>query len=234
MNHEYFDYKDVKLPIKIVSSRNYKRISISVNKNYIRLSKPERISKNRANEFLLENKEKIYEIYRKIQVDNKEEILIFGTLRKLNYVYWNFGQFMLDLNDDEILFYIPNSVNDSECYSYFISNLKSFLKENTKILLEKRLIYWCNIMNERYNSLSIKCQKTVWGSAVKSKRSLNFNLKLAMLPSHVADYIIVHELCHFKEPNHSQKFWNLVEKYIPDYNECKKYLKDNIRYFDII
>ena len=54
---------------------------------------------------------------------------------------------------------------------------------------------------------------------------MNFNYKIALLPERLADYIIVHELCHLEEFNHSQKFWNLVAKEIPDYLNARRELK---------
>jgi hypothetical protein len=60
---------------------------------------------------------------------------------------------------------------------------------------------------------------------LQRKGNLNFNYKIALLPERLADYIIVHELCHLKEVNHSQKFWNLVAKMMPDYLEIRNELK---------
>ena len=77
-----------------------------------------------------------------------------------------------------------------------------------------------------YNRVSIRNQKTCWGSC-SSKRNLNFNYRILFLPSEQADYIITHELCHLKEMNHSPRFWKLVEKTIPNYREIKRELRKN-------
>jgi len=68
----------------------------------------------------------------------------------------------------------------------------------------------------KFNQMAIKNQKTRWGSCSR-KRNLNFNYKILFLSPRIRDYIIVHELCHLKEFNHSNKYWRWVAKAIPDY-----------------
>lgn len=72
----------------------------------------------------------------------------------------------------------------------------------------------------KFNKITIKSQKTRWGSC-SSKRNLNFNYKILFLTPKIRDYIMIHELCHLKEMNHSGGFWKSVAKSIPDYQEVK-------------
>ena len=85
---------------------------------------------------------------------------------------------------------------------------------------------YAEIIGVSYGRITIRCQKTRWGSC-SSKGNLNFNCLLMLMPEKVRDYVVIHELCHRKEMNHSKKFWKLVEDVMPDYKEQKKYLKDN-------
>jgi predicted metal-dependent hydrolase len=78
-----------------------------------------------------------------------------------------------------------------------------------------------------FNKITIKNQKTRWGSCSRAG-NLNFNYKILFLSEKLADYIIVHELCHLQALNHSQKFWNLVERTIPDYRMIRRQLRKNI------
>lgn len=78
--------------------------------------------------------------------------------------------------------------------------------------------------NFNYQRIAIKDQQTRWGSCSR-QGNLNFNYRILFLPSRVADYVIVHELCHLNQLNHSQQFWRLVERTFPDYRELRKALK---------
>lgn len=92
--------------------------------------------------------------------------------------------------------------------------------------IPKRVSYFAKQIGVTYGKITIRNQKTRWGSC-SSKGNLNFNCLLMLTPSEVIDYVVVHELCHRKEMNHSVAFWAEVEKVIPDYKEQVKWLKEN-------
>lgn len=97
-------------------------------------------------------------------------------------------------------------------------------KEKTRALVNDRLAYFNEVHGFRYKRIFIRNQKTRWGSCSKAG-NLNFNYKLSLLPAHLADYIIVHELCHLGELNHSVRFWSLVQKTMPEYKHYRNELK---------
>ncbi len=94
-----------------------------------------------------------------------------------------------------------------------------------KVLPEKVKLY-ASLMGVSYGNITIRCQKTRWGSCT-AEGNLNFNCLLMLAPEQVQDYVVVHELCHRLEMNHSKRFWDLVEQVMPDYRIHKKWLKDN-------
>ena len=106
------------------------------------------------------------------------------------------------------------------------SSKKNYLayKDEAHRRAAERVAHFNNIYNFGFNRISIRNQKTRWGSCSK-KGNLNFNYKIALLPERLADYIIVHELCHLAEFNHSKKFWNLVAKTMPDHASLRSELK---------
>lgn len=102
------------------------------------------------------------------------------------------------------------------------------LKRNARKDLAARAEYFAPIIGVKYNRIAIRCQKTRWGSC-SSKGNLNFNCLLMLAPEEVRNYVVVHELCHLKQMNHSRLFWAEVEKIMPDYRKWRKWLKDNGR-----
>ncbi len=115
----------------------------------------------------------------------------------------------------------------------FKDTRKEYLAHRDKALdlALSRIKHFNRIYNFEFNKISVRSQKTRWGSCSK-KGNLNFNYKILFLPEGIADYIIVHELCHLKEFNHSQKFWNLVALALPDYAGARKHLrKKGIRFY---
>jgi predicted metal-dependent hydrolase len=97
-------------------------------------------------------------------------------------------------------------------------------KRQTRRLVEERLKYFNQFYNLDYNRIAIRDQKSRWGSC-SHKRNLNFNYRLCLLPAELADCVIVHELCHIKEMNHSARFWALMAQVIPNYKILEKKLK---------
>jgi hypothetical protein len=96
-------------------------------------------------------------------------------------------------------------------------------KQEAADFISGRLAYYSQFYGFVFKKFAVKKQKTRWGSCSR-KGNLNFNYKIIKLPARLADYIIVHELCHLKEMNHSRRFWNLVERAVPDYRQRRREL----------
>ena len=104
--------------------------------------------------------------------------------------------------------------------------LEQRYRQAAKEYFPSRVAYYEQIIGVTHASIRIRDQKTRWGSC-SSKGNLNFNWRLMLAPPRVLDYVVVHELCHRKEMNHSKAFWDAVETVLPDYVQLLKWLKDN-------
>ena len=99
------------------------------------------------------------------------------------------------------------------------------LAEEALKVIPERVEYFAKVIGVTYGRITIRNQKTRWGSC-SSKGNLNFNCLLMLAPPEVLDYVVVHELCHRKQMNHSKAFWLEVEKVLPNYKEVRKWLKE--------
>jgi len=155
--------------------------------------------------------------------------------------------------DMQIVVFVPLYVSDNEIERMVISKSKwidehmlkvqSTIDERSKLekitfeqikeledqaveYIPKRVKYYAEKENFVYNNITIKNLVSRWGSC-STKGNLNFNCLLMLTPDYVIDYIVVHELCHLREMNHSEKFWAEVEKIMPDYQRAELWLKQN-------
>lgn len=86
--------------------------------------------------------------------------------------------------------------------------------------------YYAPLVGVSYGRITIRAQRTRWGSC-SAQGNLNFNCLLMLTPDDVMEYVVVHELCHRKEMNHSARFWAEVERVLPDYRRSRQWLKEN-------
>ena len=100
------------------------------------------------------------------------------------------------------------------------------LAQKAKEVIPARVAYYADRMGVRYGRITLRCQKTRWGSC-SSKKNLNFNILLMLTPIEVIDSVVVHELCHLFEMNHSARFYERVYAAYPDYDKWHRWLKDH-------
>ena len=122
---------------------------------------------------------------------------------------------------EDTLFIVPQNLPyEKEMYL-----IKKWYIEMTKQILELRVNYFADLMQLNFEGLGVDNCKTRWGSCSKSG-ILKFNLRLAMLPHKVIDYVIIHELSHLIEFNHSKNFYNIIASIMPDWQTQRNKLKE--------
>ena len=100
------------------------------------------------------------------------------------------------------------------------------LKKRARRVFLARTAYFAPLVGVKAGRISIRSQRTKWGSC-SARGNLNFNCLLVLAPAEVLDYVVVHELCHLLEMNHSRRFWAEVARVLPDYAASRKWLKQN-------
>ena len=108
---------------------------------------------------------------------------------------------------------------------YTEEELRALTKKAREVITQK-VRYYAPLVGVGYGRIAIRRQRSRWGSC-SSKGNLNFNCLLVLLPEEVIDYVVVHELCHRKQMNHSAAFYREVERVYPEYKRCRKWLKEN-------
>lgn len=103
---------------------------------------------------------------------------------------------------------------------------EAWMRANARAEIEQVVMEQARRMNARPKAISIRDQRTRWGSC-SSRGNLAFNWRLVMTPPHVLQYVVVHELAHMFELNHSKDFWDIVAKYFPDYKKARTWLRKN-------
>ena len=121
--------------------------------------------------------------------------------------------------DGVVTMHIPHNSRQSICHGIIY-----WYKQTALQVLKKHVVLWSKKMNVKPQRVSVKNQRTLWGSC-STKGNLNFNWRTMLLSREALDYLIIHELAHLRIHNHSQQFWQVVKQYCPNY----KVLKDEIK-----
>jgi predicted metal-dependent hydrolase len=116
-----------------------------------------------------------------------------------------------------------NSENNKEKIK---KELKLFYRSLSERILKERTLIESKKMNLKVKAIKVRSYKNRWGSC-SSNGDISYNWKLIMAPEKIIDYVIIHELCHLIHFNHSRDYWEEVSKKIPNYKECREWLKSN-------
>jgi hypothetical protein len=209
---------DIKVQIRY--SERAKRIAIRIGSNGAELVLPHKSRKSDAGyKFLLKKeswiRQKLEYLVTQAPV-NKTTIPFFGKIYSLRYIDADHTN-VLVTNDTISVYSLPERQKDV---------LKRFLRDKLLEEIMKLVTPLQKKHNLFFTKIRIMDNKGKWGSC-SSKAVLSFNWRLIFTPMEVLRYLVVHEMCHIAEMNHSRNFWNLVQKIYPGYIEAKLWLKEN-------
>ena len=216
------------LEYELVRSK-IKNMYILIRNGKVIVKVPKAISDNRIRNFINSKEEWINKKLKEFEKKSfKEKSYVSGEVFKvlgndytLNIEYGDFEKASVNLNNG----YINICVSEN-CETVKIKELiEKMYYKIALMIVDKSVNMWKNILKIAPDVVVIKKLKTAWGKC-NSKRKITINPDLMKYDQRVIDYVVLHEFCHLRYMNHSKDFWNMVGKFMPDYKDLKKELKN--------
>ena len=208
-----FEYNGKKYEVEVIKKNN-KNTYIRIKDNHIQITTSYFTSKHYLKKLLDENKNSIGKMIDKTakKENNKKEFQILGI------------PYQIIINRDKKF-----SIKENIIISPNEKNIDKYLREQAKIIYQERLMHYYNLFEESIPIPTLKIRKmtTRWGVCNTKTHQITLNLELMHYNIECLNYVIVHELSHLIEANHSRVFWNIVEKYYPDYKSIRKKMRDS-------
>jgi predicted metal-dependent hydrolase len=205
------------------------RITISAHKGVV-ITIPSRIKRYiNPEQFLREKQEWVLKHLSRVgspgigndaRLDNGSTVTFEGRPYTFRMYRNNIWKPRIEISDTEMLLHLPSDYEGDPK-----ETVKEWIKSRAAQKIEHEVERYARIIGVEYNRLAIRDQKTKWGSCSK-QGNLSFNWRLALFPPKVLRYVVIHELCHIRHFNHSDRFWSLVERYDPHYRESVNWLKE--------
>lgn len=209
----YFEWNNQKYPI-IITRKSNKNTYLRVKEDgVISVTTPYFVTKKQIEQMILENEKTLIHMLERCQKKTTEEEKVSYLGNKYDIIIKENSEFKID--DHQI-------VTPSQSY------LEKWYLTQMKKLYHSRLDFWYYEFDEKipYPTLKIRKMKTRWGVCNRKNISITLNTELCRFDLEKIDYVIIHELSHFIEFNHSSKFWEIVQKYCPNYKKIRKEMKE--------
>ena len=185
----------------------------------------------KVKEFVSGHSDWIEEKLNKVETRKREKqsrdgrvVLYRGKNLELDYV--SGVSFAIKIDGDKLL---VNSETAGDEKEY----IRRLYRRNAKAYLTKRTLEIADRYGFAPQTVRLSSARRSWGSCNARKRSINLNWRLIMAPPDTTDYIIIHELCHLRHPNHSSAFWGEIGQFVPDWKRHRQWLKENGSFLDV-
>ncbi len=231
---DQLNISDQMIPYEERRSIRYRRITLSILEDRLRISAPKNISTKQLQKLLTAKQEWILKHWLANQATREPFVryiegahfLYRGNIIKLEIKKHSSQRIRVCLEDQALKVYIPLDLPDKDCSPNIRAALISWYKAQAHKVLKDKLDKHANRMQVTFQTVRLKEQKTRWGSC-SSKRNINLNWRIIMAPDEAIDYVIIHELAHLTHLNHSEQFWLRVAAFMPEYANWKKWFKDH-------
>ncbi len=222
--------------LKRSSSR--RTIAICVDeKAVLSVSSPFRARQEDISSFLFEKEIWIHERVAQAQRNQKRlgqrdykngsQFLFLGKKCDLEVVQGNLRRPIIDFLESKWKITISSDLSILKQKESVKKKLIQWYQLQAKEILGCRLFHYSRLLEIEPLKIAVRTHKRIWGNCDFNTKTIHLNWMIILSPLEVVDYVIVHELCHLFEPNHSKKFWLRVEKYMPDYKKRKEWLNDH-------
>ena len=223
---EGFDFK-----ILVKRTDRRKTASIKIDEGYVKVTVPKSVSSNRIRELIYKREGWIKaKLNQQISIKAKKTLkYVDGTVvpylgRDYRLKFLTGDLQSVKMKNRSFVITIPEGQKSKP---KVIKNLlENWYKKHAKIHLEEKTKKFSETMGVNPKSIMIKNYKSRWGSC-SSVGEISFNWRIILTPHRIVDYVVVHELCHLLEHNHSPKYWSHVKRYIPNWKDCRNWLKEN-------
>ena len=218
--------EDREIPYEVNKSKKASRARIDIDPSGVKVVVPEG-SSIQPEEFIERRRDWVLKHYEEVQ-----EILArmpdrdFKEGEKFPYLGEDHELVFKDIESSEIKegeIRLPHEKVNNNSPEEILEN---FLREKARANIHSVIDQYIDEIEGDFDKVYIRNQKTKWGSC-SGKSNLSFNFRLIMAPPEVLEYVVVHELVHLEEPEHSKAFWRKVSDILPDYEKRRKWLKEN-------
>jgi len=220
-------------PVEVIKTQRKRSASIEIDDGTVKVLVPSSLSDARIQSLISDRRGLIEKkLHHQQQITkpklkeyvNGESFAYLGKNYRLKRLLGQSGD--AKLKHGYIQIPIPENALDGDIEASVRSSLEAWYRAHATSKLKEKTLRYASILGVKPNSVSIKDYKARWGSCSLSG-DISYNWRIIMAPHHIVDYVVVHELCHLLEHNHSARYWRLVGNVIRDYKECREWLKVN-------
>ena len=220
-------------PLEIIRTERSKSASIEIENDTVKVTVPKNLSDQRIEELI---KNRTVWIRRKLKIltemilpsdkeyVNGETFSYLGRNYRLKCISGSTGA--VKLKNGYLTVPLEGKVSEDNCEEAVKQSLKHWYKTKALVKLKEKTKRYAGILRVYPQSVDVKEYKARWGSC-SSSGDVTYNWRIIIAPHHIVDYIVVHELCHLLEHNHGPKYWRHVQNIIPDYKDCREWLRVN-------